>query len=95
MFHQFVIRTAGRDDLRRFLQQRGIGTAIHYPVPVHRQPAYENRGLCGSSLPRTEKICSEILSLPMFPQLTDADVDRVVATIGAWFDQRSAQGLSR
>jgi dTDP-4-amino-4,6-dideoxygalactose transaminase len=95
VFHQFVIRTADRDDLRRFLQQRGIGTAIHYPVPVHRQPAYENRGLCGSSLPRTEKICSEILSLPMFPQLTDADVDRVVATIGAWFDQRSAQGLSR
>jgi dTDP-4-amino-4,6-dideoxygalactose transaminase len=96
VFHQFVIRTAGRDDLRRFLDERRIGTAIHYPVPVHRQPAYQDRVTGGRSLPATEKLCGEIVSLPMFPQLTNADVDRVAAAIGEWLDRRAAaQGSSR
>lgn len=95
VFHQFVIRTAERDDLRRFLGEQRIGTAIHYPVPVHRQPAYQDR-LCSQSLSRTEKLCGEIVSLPMFPQLTDAEVDRVSAAVGEWLDRRSAeQGCSR
>jgi dTDP-4-amino-4,6-dideoxygalactose transaminase len=95
VFHQFVIRTADRDGLRRFLDARRIGTAIHYPVPVHRQPAYQGRTF-SDALPRTEKVCSEIVSLPMFPQLTDADVDRVSSAIGAWLDRRGpAQGSSR
>jgi dTDP-4-amino-4,6-dideoxygalactose transaminase len=96
VFHQFVIRTANRDDLRRYLDERRIGTAIHYPVPVHRQPAYQDRGICSRSLPRTEKLCGEIVSLPMFPQLTDADVDRVGTAIGEWLDRHGvAQGSSR
>ena len=74
-----MIRTTDRDELRRFLDERRIGTAIHYPLPVHRQPAYRERGLSAGTLARTEKLCDEILSLPMFPQLTDADVDRVIA----------------
>ena len=90
VFHQYVIATPGRDDLRRFLEERGIGTAIHYPVPVHRQPAYRDRGLSVEPLARTEKLCGEIVSLPMFPQLADADVDRVVASIGEWVTNRTA-----
>jgi dTDP-4-amino-4,6-dideoxygalactose transaminase len=91
VFHQFVIRTPGRDDLRHFLDERRIGSAIHYPVPVHLQPAYRSRGLHAGPLVRTEKLCAEIVSLPMFPQLTDADVDRVIAAINEWIAGRATQ----
>jgi dTDP-4-amino-4,6-dideoxygalactose transaminase len=89
VFHQYVIRMSDRDKLRSFLDERRIGTAIHYPVPVHCQPAYRERGLNAGKLTRTEKLCHEILSLPMFPQLADADVDRVIATIGEWITQQT------
>jgi dTDP-4-amino-4,6-dideoxygalactose transaminase len=89
VFHQFVIRTERRDELRAFLEQKGIGTAIHYPVPVHRQPAYRDRGLTAGPLPVTETVCAEILSLPMYPQFADADVDRVIATIVEGTQSRS------
>jgi dTDP-4-amino-4,6-dideoxygalactose transaminase len=89
VFHQYVIRTTGRDELRRFLDERRIGTAIHYPLPVHRQPAYRERGLSAGTLVRTEKLCDEILSLPMFPQLSDADVDRVIASIREWITSQT------
>lgn len=68
VFHQYVIRTPERDRVRRALMQAGIGTAIHYPRPVHLQPAYRALGN-GACLPVTETICAEILSLPMYPQL--------------------------
>jgi dTDP-4-amino-4,6-dideoxygalactose transaminase len=91
VFHQFVIRVpSDRDGLRGFLEQRRIGTAIHYPVPVHRQPAYCDRRLHVGPLARTDKLCAEIVSLPMFPQLTDVDVDRVIGSIGEWINERSA-----
>ncbi len=90
VFHQFVIRASNRDGLRRFLEERRIGTAIHYPVPVHRQPTYRDRGLASEPLARTDKLCAEIVSLPMFPQLTDADVDRVIASIDDWITERTA-----
>jgi len=95
VFHQYVIRTASRDELRRFLDERGIGTAIHYPLPVHRQTAYRDRGLNAGSLSRTEELCDEILSLPMFPQLSDTEVDRVIGSIDEWMtSQTPARGLS-
>jgi dTDP-4-amino-4,6-dideoxygalactose transaminase len=95
VFHQFVIRVPDRDALRRFLEARRIGTAIHYPIPVHRQPAYRDRGLSAGTLARTENLCDEIVSLPMYPQLTDADVDRVIAAIGEWIaDRVAARGPS-
>ncbi len=92
VFHQYVIRTSARDDLAADLASRSIHTGIHYPVPVHLQPAYRDRGLVfgdlknveRSELKNTERICQEILSLPMFPQLADADVDRVIAAITQW-----------
>ncbi len=84
VFHQYVIRTSGRDDLRAFLGRRGIGTAIHYPLPVHRQPAYSDRDLAVGPLRLTEILCGEIVSLPIYPQLADAEVDRVIAGIVEW-----------
>lgn len=78
VYHLYVVRTPHRDRLRAALQARGIGTGIHYPVPVHRQPAYQHMPV---SLPVTEAAAAEILSLPMHPFLTDADVDAVIAAV--------------
>jgi dTDP-4-amino-4,6-dideoxygalactose transaminase len=86
VFHQYVIRLAERDALRNRLRASGIGTGIHYPVPVHCQPAYSGRLTCGpSGLGVTERAASQILSLPIYPQLMDEAVDRVIAEIRAFF----------
>jgi dTDP-4-amino-4,6-dideoxygalactose transaminase len=84
VFHQYVIRLAERDALRERLRSVGIGSGIHYPMPVHRQPAYSGRLACGpSGLGVTERAAPQILSLPMYPHLSDAAVDRVIAEIRA------------
>lgn len=85
VFHQYVIETSARDALASFLQEHGIATGIHYPMPVHLQPAYKNRVDCGpGGMQHTEAASSRILSLPMYPQLTDAQVGRVCETICKW-----------
>jgi dTDP-4-amino-4,6-dideoxygalactose transaminase len=89
VFHQYVIRTPDRDALREFLASRSILTGIHYPVPVHLQPAYSERRFELGPVPETERLRGEILSLPMFPQLWDADVDRVIAAITQWSKTRT------
>ena len=78
VYHQYVVRSARRDELRATLAKHEIGTQIHYPLPVHRQPAY--RGL-RADCPVTEKICAEILSLPMHAQLTPGEVQQVCELI--------------
>jgi dTDP-4-amino-4,6-dideoxygalactose transaminase len=83
-WHQYVVRSRARDALQQALKARGIGTNIHYPVPVHLQPAYAGRLPTGpSGLPVTEQAAREVLSLPMYPQLEDAAVAEVVAAIRA------------
>jgi dTDP-4-amino-4,6-dideoxygalactose transaminase len=96
VFHQYVIRTPERDSLCDFLASRSILTGIHYPVPVHLQPGYSDRRLSFGELPQTERICEEIVSLPMFPQLLDADVDRVIRALAEWASARHprAEGAS-
>jgi dTDP-4-amino-4,6-dideoxygalactose transaminase len=87
VFHQYVIRVAERDALRDRLRSVKIGCGIHYPVPVHRQPAYSGRFVSGpSGLGVTERAALQILSLPIYPQLSSAAVDRVVAEIRAFFE---------
>jgi dTDP-4-amino-4,6-dideoxygalactose transaminase len=81
VYHQYVVRSRKRDQLQSFLKARGIGAMIHYPVPVHLQPAYRGRVTLANRLARTEAICREILSLPMYPQMTDLDVERVGGVI--------------
>jgi dTDP-4-amino-4,6-dideoxygalactose transaminase len=82
VFHQYVIRSAERDRLRAALTERGIGTNIHYPVPVHLQPAYRGRVAVGpGGLAESERAAREVLSLPMYPQLDAAQVARVVAAL--------------
>jgi len=87
VFHQYVIRSRIRDALVQHLGDAGIGTTIHYPVPIHQQPAYA-RGLARSSpanqaepLPETMSAAAEILSLPMFAELDLSQVEVVTATI--------------
>ncbi len=85
VFHQYVIRTAKRDELRDHLGERSVGTSIHYPIPVHLQPGYAGRVAIGAGgLGHTEAVCREILSLPVYPQLADSDVDHVAELIRGW-----------
>ncbi|GHD51290.1 erythromycin biosynthesis sensory transduction protein EryC1 [Thalassobaculum fulvum] len=88
VYHQYVVRHPRRDELAAFLASHGIGTAIHYPVPVHRQPAYAGR-FPPEDLPATEAVSGEILSLPMFPQL-GAERARHVATLIRRFSSAAA-----
>jgi dTDP-4-amino-4,6-dideoxygalactose transaminase len=82
--HQYVVRTSRRDALREALTARGVGSAVHYPIPVHRQTAYAGRLLLApSGLRISEALAGEILSLPIFPQLSDEQVARVIATVRA------------
>jgi dTDP-4-amino-4,6-dideoxygalactose transaminase len=80
-FHLYVVRSPKRDQLKAFLNDRGIGTLVHYPVPVHLQPAYHERIACGNSLPQTERAARDVLSLPIYPELSDADVQQVIESI--------------
>jgi dTDP-4-amino-4,6-dideoxygalactose transaminase len=83
VYHLFVVRTERRDELRRFLAARGIATGVHYPVPGHQQPALAH--LPAVSLPRTERLVQAVLSLPLSPGHTDAEIDDVVAGVRAFF----------
>jgi dTDP-4-amino-4,6-dideoxygalactose transaminase len=81
-FHQYTVRIAlGRDRLRSALSDRGIGTGVYYPVPLHRQPVYTDRGYGNESLPVSDLLAQEVLSLPVHPALTDSDVERIVRTV--------------
>lgn len=84
VYHQYVIRTPRRDLLRTHLREKDIGTLIHYPVPVHRQPAYAERSREKISLPLTEGVAGKILSLPIYPELTAGEVRTVAGEIKAW-----------
>lgn len=81
VFHLYVVRSARRDDLQRFLRDQGIGTGIHYPVPVHLQPAYRRLGLAPGSLPVSERLTREVLSLPLYPELSEEQVERVAQAV--------------
>jgi dTDP-4-amino-4,6-dideoxygalactose transaminase len=79
VYHQYVIRVAERDAFLERLQQRGVGAAVHYPIPVHQQQAFAALGYRDLDLPVTERLAGEVLSLPVHPSLTDAEVDAVIA----------------
>ncbi len=80
-WHLYVIRTPRRQALVRALIDAGIGYGIHYPVPVHLMPAYQHLGYATGTLPVTERVAKEVLSLPMYPQLTERDVQVVCQVV--------------
>ena len=85
VFHLYTIRTERRDALAEHLRRLGIGTGVYYPTPAHMQPAYAGVGPGAGSLPVSEKAAREVLSLPMFPELSDGDVSRVVDGVRSFF----------
>ncbi len=88
-YHLYVVRCAERDSLRSSLKQAGIGSGVHYPVPVHLQPAYRGRvAVSRGGLAVTEALAREVLSLPMHPFLVPEQVQRVIEVVGAWVKRR-------
>jgi len=85
VFHQYVIRAQRRDELRQFLADRKIGTEIYYPLPLHLQQVFSYLGLKTGDLPVAEQAAQEVLALPMFPELTEAEIRLVVATIADFY----------
>lgn len=77
VFHQYVVRVRERDRVRARLAERGISTAVFYPVPLHLQECFGDLGYRAGDFPQAEKAAKDVLALPMFPQLTDAEVERV------------------
>jgi dTDP-4-amino-4,6-dideoxygalactose transaminase len=82
-----------RDWLKQTLMERGVNTIIYYPIPIHRQPAYAGLGLEQGSLPVTEQLCSQVLSLPIFPELSQEQQQTVIDTVKQVLDQSSPTPL--
>jgi dTDP-4-amino-4,6-dideoxygalactose transaminase len=85
IYHTFVIQAERRDELQTFLLGRGIETKIHYPIPIHLQPAARALGYRAGSLPKTEQLARKILSLPIYPELTVAQKEAVVSGIRGFY----------
>jgi dTDP-4-amino-4,6-dideoxygalactose transaminase len=87
VFHLFVIRTKQRDNLLQYLQEHDIQAGIHYPVPIYALGAYAHLGLNASDYPVTEQLSKEIISLPMYPELSEGQIDEIVGRIKDFFKQ--------
>jgi dTDP-4-amino-4,6-dideoxygalactose transaminase len=88
VYHLYVVRSKKRDRLQLFLEKRNVTTLIHYPVPVHLQKAYQDLGLARGTLPITEQAADEILSLPIYPELTEEQIERVTDSVRMFFSKR-------
>ena len=85
VYHLFVMRTADRDGLGAALKEEGVATGVQYPVPLHLTPAYASLGHGAGDFPVCEKVCSEVIALPMYPELTEEQVAHVAATIHRFY----------
>jgi dTDP-4-amino-4,6-dideoxygalactose transaminase len=81
VYHQYVIRVPKRDQLRDYLGKQGVGCNIFYPRSLHLQECFADLGYKKGQFPVSEKACEEVLALPVFPELTDAQIQRVADTI--------------
>jgi dTDP-4-amino-4,6-dideoxygalactose transaminase len=95
VYHLYVIRVRDRDGLIRHLAEANIGAGIHYPVPLHLQKAYERLGYCAGDFPIAERVASEIVSLPMFPQLTGEQQIRVIEAVQSFRSAGILAGVGR
>lgn len=86
VFHQYTVRAKKRDQLAAFLKEKEIGTGVHYPIPIHKQPIYKELGY-KDSLPVSERAVEEVLSIPVHPSLSRADVQTVIKAIKEFYSQ--------
>jgi dTDP-4-amino-4,6-dideoxygalactose transaminase len=91
IFNQYVIRVSRRDQLQSALQQRGIGTEVYYPVPMHLQECFAYLGHCAGAFPESESAAKQTLALPIYPELSEAQLRHVVDSIRAFFAENPAQ----
>ncbi len=89
-YHQYVVRASHRDELHKYLAEQGIVTRVYYPLSLHMQPCFANAGYRKGDFPVSEKLCEEVLALPMFPELTADEQERVVLEIANFYKRRSA-----
>lgn len=87
VYHQYTLRVARRDEFANRLRERGVGTNVYYPVPIHRQEPFKALGYDAFSLPVTERLCSEILSIPVYPSLTDEEAATIVDAVNKTADE--------
>lgn len=85
VFHLYVVRAPRRDELIEFLAENGVETIIHYPVPVHLQEAYNDLKIAPDSLPEAERAAQEIVSLPLYPEITEDEINAVAALINHFY----------
>ena len=85
IFHQYTLRVERRDELAAHLKAQGIGHAVYYPVPLHRQECFAHLSYSPGSLPHAEKASREVVSLPIYPELTSAQLDRVIDVVRAFY----------
>lgn len=90
VYHVFPLFTEQRDQLREHLHANGISTGIHYPIPVHMQTGFSNLGYREGDLPETERVCREVMSLPMYPELTSAEVAHITESVRQFCSQSVA-----
>ena len=81
VYHVYALRVQERDEVSRHLQEKGVGCAVHYPVPIHLQEACRNLGYTKGAFPIAENLADEFLSLPMFPELTEEQIEYVARCV--------------
>lgn len=85
IYNQYTLRVERRDQLQAYLQARGIGSSVYYPLPLHLQPCFAYLGYKAGDFPESERAAREVISLPVFPELTDAQRDEVISTIRSFY----------
>ena len=85
VYNQYVIRTPRRDELQAYLKDRGVGTMIYYPSPLHTQPCFNELGYKEGDFPVAEAACREVLALPVYPELSDDDFNYIVDCVSGFF----------
>lgn len=85
VYHQYTIRARSRDDLAKYLQEQGIGSMIYYPLPLHLQKMYDSLGYAEGDLPESERAAREVLSLPMYPELGEEQIERIAGAIRSFY----------
>jgi dTDP-4-amino-4,6-dideoxygalactose transaminase len=95
VFHRFVVESDDREGLRRHLEDQGIATAVHYPVPIHLQEAFADVDLGKGSLPVAEGLANRVLSLPLYPSMTGATVQHIAQAVLTFVDRSEPSTVLR